>query len=377
MKAFSLRRTVAVARKEVFHILRDPFTLGSALGLPIFMVVVFGIAIEFNVKNIPLAVSDSDRSDSSQRLLETFGSSKYFFVNPVSSPYEAMEHLASEEDRASLIIPLDFEKDLLAGRTSKVQILLDGSDSSTVAPVLGYIGSIQNLASRNIANFDAKPPYEIRARYLFNPELNSRWFVIPGLNVMVMGILSVLLTALTIAREYENGSMELLLSTPIKPIEIIIGKLAPYGALGLMAIAFIYVLARLAFGVPFVGSHWIFGLGTLLFLLAYLCQGLLISVTTRNQQVAMQLAFMTGLLPTQLLSGFIFPIESMPVAFQYFTAIFPARWYMEISRDTFLKGTSFLALGASFLALTLFALLMITLGTRRFKRDLEPSATHP
>jgi len=372
MKAFSLRRTVAVARKEVFHILRDPFTLGAALGLPVFMVVVFGIAIEFNIKNIPLAVSDSDQSQSSRRLLETFGSSNYFFVNKVSSPYEAMDHLASEEDRASLIIPLGFEKDLLAGRTSKVQMLLDGSDSSTVAPVLGYVGAIQNIASKRIANFNAKPPYEIRARYLFNPELNSRWFVIPGLNVMVMGILSVLLTALTVAREYENGSMELLLSTPIKPIEIIIGKLAPYGVLGLMAIAFIYLLARVVFGVPFVGSHWIFALGTLLFLISYLCQGLLISVVTRNQQVAMQLAVMTGMLPTQLLSGFIFPVESMPTGFQYFTMIFPARWYMEISRDTFLKGTSFLALGTSFLALTIFALLVITLGTRRFKRDLEP-----
>jgi ABC-2 type transport system permease protein len=131
-------------------------------------------------------------------------------------------------------------------------------------------------------------------------------------------------------------------------------------------------VARFVFAVPFVGSHWIFILGTLLFLVGYLCQGLLISVITRNQLIAMQVAMISGMLPVQLLSGFVFPIESMPLGFQYFTGIFPARWFMEISRDTFLKGTSFLALSSAFLALTLFALFVITAGTRRFKRDLEP-----
>lgn len=372
MKSFALRRAMAVAKKEVYHIMRDPFTLGAALGLPVFMVVVFGIAIEFNVKNIVLAVSDSDKSQASRQLLDTFKSSSYFHIHDASSPNEAIETLTSEKARAALMIPLDFERDLLAGRNSSVQILLDGSDSSTVAPISGYVGSIQNIASKRIAHFEPVPPYELRTRYLFNPELNSRWFVIPGLNVMVMGILSILLTALTIAREYESGSMELLLSTPITPLEVIVGKLAPYGVLGITAIAFIYLVARFVFHVPFVGSHWIFALGTLLFLVAYLGQGLLISVTTRNQQIAMQLAMISGMLPTQLLSGFVFPIESMPQGFQYFTAIFPARWFMEISRDTFLKGTSFLALGASFLGLTIFAFVMIVGGTRRFKRDLEP-----
>lgn len=372
MKSFVLRRAVAVAKKEIFHIFRDPFTLGAALGLPIFMVVVFGVAIEFNVKDINLAVSDSDQSMSSRRLLDTFNSSHYFISHPVSSPIEAIDSLTTEKARATLIIPLDFEKNLWAGRQTSVQILLDGSDSSTVAPILGYIGSIQNIAIERIANLSQNQPYEIRPRYLFNPELNSRWFVIPGLNVMVMGILSILLTALTIAREYENGSMELLLSTPIQPLEIIIGKLAPYGLLGIIAIIFIYLIARLVFGVPFVGNHVVFGLGALIFLTAYLAQGLLISVITRNQQVAMQLSMMIGMLPTQLLSGFVFPIESMPKFLQYFTMILPARWFMQISRDSFLEGTSFLQLWQPFLVLSLFTFFVIALGKRKFKRDLEP-----
>jgi ABC-2 type transport system permease protein len=363
---------LAVAKKEVFHIMRDPFTLGAALGLPIFMVLIFGVAIEFNVKDIRLAVSDADQTHTSRRLLETFSSSGYFIQVPVSSPTEAIDSLTSEKTRATLIIPPNFEKNLLAGRQAKAQILLDGSDSSTVAPILGYIGSIQHVAAQRLANLSYQPPYEIRARYLFNPELNSRWFIIPGLNVLVMGILSVLLTALTIAREYENGSMELLLSTPIQPLEIIIGKLAPYGFLGIISVSFIYLIARFVFGVPFVGNHGVFALGAFLFLVAYLAQGLLISVVTRNQQVAMQLSMMVGMLPTQLLSGFIFPIESMPKVLQYMTMALPARWFMQISRDSFLQGTSFIQLWAPFVSLSVFTLVVIALAKRKFKRDLEP-----
>lgn len=372
MKIFQLRRALAIAKKEIFHILRDPFTLGAALGLPIFMVIIFGMAIEFNVKNIPLAVSDFDKSQSSRQIQDTFGSSEYFIVNNATSPADAIAQLTSEAVRAALIIPPYFERDLLAGRGSNVQMLLDGSDSSTVIPILGYINSIQSLAASQIADYNPTSPYELRTRFLFNPELNSRWFVIPGLNVVVMGILSILLTSLTVAREYENGSMELLLSTPVQPLEIIAGKLAPYGILCLISVSFIYLIARLVFEVPFVGNHFVFIAGVLLFLVAYLAQGLLISVTTRNQLVAMQTAMITGMLPTQLLSGFIFPIESMPTIVQYFTMILPARWFMEISRSTFLKGAGFIPLSIPFLGLILFCIVIIMIGTKRFKRDLEP-----
>jgi ABC-2 type transport system permease protein len=370
--AFVWRRAAAIARKEVFHISRDPFTLGTALGLPVFMVIMFGVAIEFNVKNISLAVSDADQTQASRRLLDTFQSSDYFQLHRVVSPAQATLDVTSETARAALIIPPHFEKDLLAGRGASVQVLLDGSDSSTVGPISGYLGSIQNIANRRIAGFDPPPAYELRTRFLFNPELNSRWFVIPGLNVMVMAMLSILLTALTVAREWENGSMELLLTTPLQPLEIIVGKLLPYGVLGMMAVAFVYVTARLVFQVPFVGSFPVFGLGCVLFLVTYLAQGLLISVITRNQQIAMQMSMMLGMLPSQLLSGFIFPIESMPTGFQYFTMLFPARWFMRISRDSFLKGSSLLQLGGSFAALAISCVVMILLGTRRFKKDLEP-----
>lgn len=372
MKNFKLRRVRAITKKEFFHIMRDPFTLGAALGLPLFMVIMFGVAIEFNVKDIHLTVSDSDKTQSSRNLIETFGSSQYFLPKSAESPAAAMSAILSEQARATLIIPPNFEKDLNARRTGEVQVLVDGSDSSTVGPIAGYLGAIQNLAEHKIALVNTSSPYEIRTRFMFNPELNSRWFVIPGLVVLVMAILSILLTSLTIAREYENGSMELLLTTPVSPIEIIVGKLMPYFLLGCLSVIFIFLAAKFAFGVPFVGNILTFSVASFLFLIAYLAQGLVISVITRKQMVAMQIAMMSGMLPTQLLSGFVFPIESMPKPFRILTMIFPARWYMEISRDSFLKGTAFVDLLIPFSGLAIFCVIMVTVGTRRFKRDLEP-----
>ena len=370
-RSFVWSRAMAVARKEVFHIWRDPFTLTLALGLPVLMVVVYGLAIDFNIKNIPLAVSDADRTQASRRLIDTFISSQYFLSRPAISPGEAVEAVNAERAKVCLIIPPHFEKDLLNGRNAQAQILVDGADNSTVGPVSAYIGSIGTLASKNILDFNPMAPYELRTRFLFNPELNSRWFVIPALAVVIMAILSIVLTSLTVAREWENGSMELLLSTPVHPLEIIVGKLAPYAVLGIIAQVAVYIIARTAFGVPFIGNLALLALGCVLCLGTYLAQGILISVATRNQQVAMQLAMLTGMLPTNLLSGFIFPIASMPLFFRCLTVIFPARWFIVIARGTFLRNSSLLDLKIPFLVLTLFCGGMILAATRRFKRDLE------
>ena len=367
-----LSRARAMARKEMFHILRDPFTLALALLLPLMMVTIFGIAIEFNVQNIKIAIYDGDRSQSSRKLIDTLGSSGYFLVDRSFSQQAAIEQVDSEKARAALIIDPQFEYHLLSGRGADAQLILDGSDNSTVGSIISYFGTMQTLASEKITGEKYPPSIALDTRFLYNPELNSKWFVVPGLMVVVLAILSILLTSLTVAREWENGSMELLLSTPVEPLEIIIGKLFPYVVLGLGAIVFVYTIARLGFGVPFLGSHLVFLLGSGLFLGTYLAQGLLISVTARTQQLSMQIAMMSGLLPSMLLSGFIFPVESMPPFFRAFTAILPARWFMDISRDVFLKGSGVNELKTPFLALSLICLVMVTLGTRRFKRDLEP-----
>ena len=235
-----------------------------------------------------------------------------------------------------------------------------------------YMGGIQAIADSTLADFSPTPPFELRTRYLFNPELNSQWFVVPGLTVVVMAILSILLTALTVAREWESGSMELLLSTPLTPLEIIVGKLAPYAVLCILAVTMVFLIARFAFGVPFVGNLAVFAAGCLIFLATYLAQGVLISVVTRNQQVAMQFSMLSGFLPSQLLSGFIFPVASMPLFFRCFTMIFPARWFMQVARGTFLKGSGLLDLAVPFLAMGFICFLMIRQGTSKFKRNLEP-----
>ncbi len=368
---FDWRRAAAVARKEWFHIRRDPFTLALALVLPLVMVVVYGVAIDFNIKGVSLAVSDSDASQASRRLVDTFDSSAYFRILPAASPAQAVEDVVAERAKAALIIPPDFEKDLSAGRGARAQLLLDGADNATVAPVSQYAATIQTMASERIAGVDLTPPYTLRTRFLFNPELNSRWFVIPGLTVVIMAILSIFLTAMTVAREWENGSMELLLSTPVEPLEIIAGKAAPYAVLGAVALSFVYLIARLGFGVPFAGHLWVFALGCAIFLLTYLAQGLLISVTTRQQTIAMQLSMLTGMLPSNLLSGFVFPIASMPKFFWFFTMLLPARWFMVIARRTFLEGSSLLQLRVPFAALSASCVVMVALATRSFRRSLE------
>ncbi|MHB8455293.1 MAG: ABC transporter permease [Acidiferrobacterales bacterium] len=369
---FSLKRVRAVARKEIWHILRDPFTLALALGLPLLLVMIFGVAINFDVKNARVAVDDRDHSQDSRELAQIFENTGAFQTEHVAPQTSPESLLRAGRDKAMLIIEPDFEKLLASGKPARVQLLLDGADNTTAGSILGYLAGIQDAANRKLVGNATPPAATVATLFLYNPELSTQWFIIPGLTVAVIAIISIMLTALTVAREWENGSMELLLSTPVQPIELILGKLAPYTVIGLLAVFFIYVVARVVFAIPFRGSHLVFLAGCFLFLSAYLAQGLLISVVTRTQQVSMQFALISGLLPSLLLSGFVFPISSMPQIFQYLTAVFPARWFMEISRDLFLKGTSFSDLVSPFFALVVLNFALLTITFSRFKRDLEP-----
>ncbi len=364
-RSFVFTRAVAVFRKEVRHILRDPFTLAFACGFPILLLIFFGLAIDFNVRNVGISYYDGNRSPKSRELVRIFESSGYFNMTGKASPSEVLAELQSEKVKAGMIIRRDHPND--------VQFLIDGADNTTASVVVSYLGALRQSASPRFLEVTApRPPLEIRTRFLFNPELNSRWFVVPGLAVVIIAILSILLTSLTVAREWENGSMELLLSTPLHPLEIVLGKIAPYTILCMASFALVYLTARLGFGVPFRGSHLLFGAGCLLFVSSYLAQGLLISVVIRSQQLSMQVAMVSGLLPSLLLSGFIFPIENMPIFFQYLTGIMPARWFMIISRGTFLKDSGLLELAVPFSMLFLLNLLLVTVAVKKFKRDLEP-----
>lgn len=371
----SLRRTTTILRKECMHILRDPFTLIFSLIMPLVMVLMFGAAIEFNVRNVPTDYLDQSHSQASRTFLNTLSSSGYFKTHAVESPREGIDRLGREAAKVFVIIPPDFESRLMGRGEGEVQILLDGTDNTAGTALSGYLGTVHAKALKNIfkdaSSTATAEPIALKTRFLFNPELNSQWFIVPALAAVIMAILSVLLTTLTIAREWENGSMELLLSTPVRATEVILGKMLPYAFLGLFAIAFLYILARTLYGLPFTGSQLVFWASTFLFLLTYLGQGLLVSTLIHNQQAAVQIALVLGLLPTMLFSGFIFPIEHMPVGFQYLTTIFPARWYVQIARDQFLQGSTWGQLALPFSVLIVYTYVVIQLCVVKFKENLE------
>jgi ABC-2 type transport system permease protein len=370
--SFVLGRALSIARKEVRHIVRDPFTLGLAIGMPMLMVLFFGYAMDFNVHDIDLTVYDQDHSRASRQLAETFQASGYFKIHRRQLDPSLAATLDSQEARGVLYIPPQFEKDMGRKGTATAQVLIDGSDNSTAGVIGGYLSGVQMAAIQKILGETPAQPVTVVTRYLFNEELDSRWFTVPGLSVVVLAILGIMLTALTVAREWENGSMEMLLSTPVSPVEIIVGKLFPYLVMGFIGQTIIYGTARLLFGVPFAGSHLLLFIGTLLFLTACMAQGLIISITTRHQIAAIQFSQTLGQLPSMMLSGFVFPIESMPVFFQYFTMIFPARWYMVIVRGLFLRGAGISELIWPLLILLGMDLFFITMAVRLFKKDVEP-----
>lgn len=369
--AFDPRRALSIARKEARHIRRDPATLAVSLGLPMLMVLFFGFAIDFDVRDVRLLVADGDRSRASRQLAELLAGSSYFRVESAESSHAAVEAIASEKAKAALVIERGFGEDLAAGRPASAQVLLDGADNSYAGTVISYLAGAE-LAARSRLAGAGPPPVQLRPRYLFNPELDSHWFVVPGIFVIVVGLIATLLTALTVAKEWETGSMELLLATPVRPLEVIVGKLAPYMGLSFVGVALVYLLARLVFRVPFYGSHLLFILATALFLAATMSQGLVISVVTRQQQLAFQAAMNAGMLPIQLLSGFIFPVESMPAVFRWLTMLLPARWYMVLARGLFLKAPDLSMVAVPLAALTGLTALFMSLAWRKYKVDLEP-----
>lgn len=382
MKLF-LRRVISIASKEAKHIRRDPFTLSVALVLPLVFVGFFGFVIDLDYKHMPLLVRDNDQTSYSRRLLQEASSSGYFDLKPIHSPARADEKVLKNDTKALLIIEPGFGKRVAKAapaRPAKIQLLVDGTDNAQAAILTNYMQGVvqaaqnyflkQNPLSADAAGQDASA--RIRTRFLFNPELNSRWFIVPALSTIIIGFLAIILTALTVAKEWENGSMELLLSTPARPVEIVLGKLLPYFALTFFDVLLVFVLALLVFQIPFAGSFALYLAACAVYITGALALGLLISVLTRQQQAAIQFGFAVGLLPSFIFSGFIFPIENMPAFFRGLTMVFPQRWFLSISRSLFLSDAGLAALAVPFAGIVIFAGAMIFLAVKNFKTDVEP-----
>ena len=374
MAVFSWRRMGAIFSKEFKHIRRDPFTLIIALVLPLAIVLILGTSIEFNIKSIDMAVVDNDKTMASRQLMETFASSNYFQPYGIDNPNELFDEIVAGRARVGIVVPPGFERDVLSDGGANVQIMIDGTETSTMSSVSNYLNTINQSAYFKIMDIPAKynvqnPQYTMR--YMFNPELNSRWFAVPGLSAVIIALVAIMMTTLTICREWERGSMEMLMVTPATRLDIIVGKVAPYAILSFLGFVLVFAVARAVFGVPFVGSYWQLVFATWLFILGYLAIGLMISVSTKKQEVAIQYAAIVGLLPTVILSGFIFPIEYMNRGYRIVSSLFPARFYMDITRDQFLRGSIFADIWWMYVILGGQALLVLLVCVFRFKRSLE------
>jgi len=376
----SLRRIAAVMRKEFIQIARDVRSLLIIFAIPLILLFIYGYAVNLDVKHVPLCVYDRDGSQESQNLLKGFQATEYFNIVHLARDYsDVVQDIDTGACAMAIVIPTDFSEKLRAGRATSVQAILDASDSNSASIGLGYAqGIVATYSSRVQLDWSqsrggAAPtlPLEIRARTWFNEDLESMANFVPGIVALVMAVVGAFLTSLTIAREWERGTMEQLISTPVGALEIQIGKLIPYFLIGMADTAVCAVLGVWWFGVPFRGSWTVLFGSSALFLIVVLSLGYWMSVTAKSQLAASQLALVATFLPTFLLSGFLFPIDQMPVIVQGITRLLPARYYVTILRNVFLKGTPVPLFASQLFALGIYALILVALATRSFHKRLE------
>jgi ABC-2 type transport system permease protein len=371
----SVMRLWAMARKEAIQLRRDPRSLGLAFVLPAFMLLFFGYAISFDVRNIRMAVLDQSRSRDSRGLVEAFQASGYFeHVATLARYADVDDVLGSGRARLVLIIPPDFQRPLAAGRPAPIQILLDGGDANTATIAQNYAEAIvarytvDVLAAR--AGAPLALPVRAETRVWYNETLESRNMIVPGLVAVIMSIIAALLTALTISREWERGTMEQLAATPVHRLEVVLGKLVPYVAIGLLDVVAALLVGVTVFGVPFRGNVLLLAVLTLLFLVGALGLGMFISAAVKSQVLATQVAMLATYMPALLLSGFIFTIATMPIALRAITYVVPARYYVTVTRGVLLKGVGPEVLWPQAIAMVLFATLGLGLAIRVFKKEI-------
>jgi ABC-2 type transport system permease protein len=368
-------RLRAVARKEAIQLRRDTRSLLLAFILPLMLLVIFGYAITWDVRNIPFAVCDQDRTRESRDLISTFQASGYFtLIETLDDPSAIADRLFRRKELIAFVIPPDFSSDLAAGRPAKLQAIVDGSDANTATIAVGYTQAIvQSVAARaQVTSIRMTLPVRSQSRIWFNEDLKSRNMIVPGLVAVIMMIIAAILTSLTIAREWERGTMEQLASTPVTRLEVVLGKLLPYLVIGLVDVTASSILGVVLYGVPFRGSPALLMVLSFFFLVGALGLGIFISAFSRTQLVATQVAMLTTFLPAYLLSGFMFAISAMPPALRVVTYIVPARYFLVVTRGIFLKGVGAHVLAQQGAAMVIFSVIGLSLAVRTFQKELRP-----
>jgi len=373
-------RLAAIIRKEVIQIVRDIPSLLITVAMPLLLMLAFGYGVRFDIRHIPVYVYDREGSRQSQDFLTRFQASDYFEIVKAVDDYQTViDALDAGACRLAIVIPVNFSEQLKQGGPVSVQALIDATDNNTANVSISYSEAVVQAYNQHIqmdwlrrhGHTRLQPPLRVDARTWFNEDLESTANIVPGVVAIIMAVIGSFLTSLTIAREWERGTMEQLVSTPVTPLELMIGKLVPYFAIGLLDTAFCAALAVWWFEVPFRGSWSVFFLSCTLFLTVVLSLGYAVSVVAKTQLAASQAALIATFLPAFLLSGFIYPIDQMPAVIQVITHIIPARYFMTIIRDVFLKGTPLPLLLDDLLALALFAAVLTILATRAFHKKLS------
>jgi ABC-2 type transport system permease protein len=373
-------RVAAMMRKEFLQIVRDWRSFAIVAAMPAVMTLMYGYGVSLDFKHIPMYVYDRESSQQSQDLLKAFQSSQYFDLLGTENNYLAIvRHIDAGECKFALVIPWDFSQRLQEGRPVAVQALIDATDSNMANIIIVYAGTVVSTYSQKVqlnwmrmhGEPELRYPIRIDERTWFNEDLESRAFVVPGVVAIVMAVIGTFLTALTISREWERGTMEQLVSTPVTALEVIVGKVVPYFLIGLGATAICTAIGVFWFEIPFRGSTTTLFCASFLFLAAVLGTGFWISAASRSQLVASQIAIVVTFMPSFLLSGFIFPIDQMPAALRAITYLVPARYFDTILKSVFLKGLGVSTMLWEFAALGLYGVAVAAITVRTFRKRLD------
>jgi ABC-2 type transport system permease protein len=374
-----LQRLAAVSRKEFLHIRRDPRSLGLGIAIPMLLLFLFGYALTLDVDRVPLTVWDRSTTPASREFISQFSGSRFFTLKQVADSYRTIEQaIDTREVAIALVIPADFAR-IQAGRSATVQVLLDGSDATKASLTSAYAETVARTYNRDILLKETRrsgmtppaPALDLRPRVWYNADLLSRNAIVPGLIAIIMMVIAALLTSLTVAREWETGTMEQVIATPLTPAELVVGKLIPYFAIGMFDLALAVPAGRFVFAVPLRGSLLLLLGESVIFLIGALAFGMFLGIVTRSQLLASQLALVGTVLPAFLLSGFIFPIDNMPAPIQVITHLITARYFVEMLRGIYLKESGLAILAASTILLLLYDVLVVTLSIRKFRKKIE------
>ena len=373
------RRIWAVARKEGIHIIRDWRSLVMGIAIPILLLILFGYALTLDVDEVPLVVWDQSGTQTSRNFMSRFEGSPYFALRRIVQTYAEVERaIDAGEALVALVIPVDFAMDVGSGRTARAQAIVDGSDSNTATIVVGYLETVartynQDLAIEQAARSSGRTvtvPLDLRPRVWFNADMESKNYIIPGLIAVIMMVIAAMLTSLTVAREWETGTMEQIISTPLKGPELILGKLLPYFGIGMLDVLIAVLMGEFVFEVPLRGNVALLFSMAAIFLAGALSLGMLISIVTKFQLLASQLAMVVTFLPAFLLSGFMYDISNMPNAIQAITHVVPARYFVSLLKGIYLKGIGLELLMLEAALLAGFGLVVLLAANLLFKKKM-------